>query len=232
MKGAGEFRLRGAGLPCSREGEVSPRRHSAEGRLAKGEPMNYSSIKFCDIANGPGVRTSLFVSGCRVHCPGCFNTMTWDFLNGEPFDEAAQRQVLESLAPDYVHGLTLLGGEPMEEENQRALLPFLTLVRQTYPNKTIWCFSGYTLDIICDGPKHCEATDEFLSLIDVLVDGPYIDALHSAGLRFKGSANQRIIDLKATLAARASAAERHEDPAGVDPVLWVDDPVFSTHRMD
>ena len=194
--------------------------------------MHYSTIKYCDIANGPGVRTSLFVSGCRVHCPGCFNTITWDFLNGEEFDEQAQRLVIDSLAPSYVHGLTLLGGEPMEQENQRALLPFLAQVRREHPDKTIWCFSGYTLDIICDGRKHCEVTDELLSLIDVLVDGPYVDSLHSVGLRFRGSSNQRIIDLRATLQAQAQARERGDDPAAVDPVPWTDDPVFATHRMD
>lgn len=215
--------------------------------------MNYAEIKFCDIANGPGVRTSLFVSGCRIHCKNCFNQGTWDFSFGDPFDERVQQLVLDSLEPRYVHGITILGGEPMEPENQRALLPFLRELRRRFPlpadasvagtsapgvpapagsrPKTIWCFTGYTLGAVAFGPKECEATGELLDLIDVLVDGPYVEELHDMGLRFRGSTNQRIIDMAATRAAWEAAELAGEDPAGVEPLIWEDDPVFSTHTM-
>lgn len=203
--------------------------------------MNYASIKYVDIANGPGTRTSLFVSGCRVHCAHCFNQETWDFLFGEPFTREVEDRILASLEPRYVHGLTVLGGEPMEPENQRALVGFLRRVRERFPAKTIWCFSGYTLDVIAFGAKRCEATDELLGLIDVLVDGPFVESRKDLGLRFRGSSNQRIIDVVATRAAWAQARARLGADAGddevrsalaqVEPILWVDDPVFSTHAM-
>lgn len=161
--------------------------------------MNYSEIKYCDIANGPGVRTSLFVSGCRRHCKNCFNAMTWDFAYGNPFDEAAHEKILKSLEPDYIEGLTILGGEPFEIENQRGLLPFIRKVKETYPDKTIWAFSGNTLEEIREGHAHCEVTDELLSYLDVLVDGPFVQELYSIRLRFRGSANQRILDLGKSL---------------------------------
>lgn len=162
--------------------------------------MNYSEIKPLDIANGTGVRVSLFVSGCRNHCKGCFNPATWDFCAGKPFDEKVERRILELLKPDHVVGLTLLGGEPFEPENQRALLPFVKRVRQAYPDKTVWAYSGCVLDrdMRAGGRVHCEATDELLSLVDVLVDGPFIEARKDISLRFRGSDNQRIIDMKAT----------------------------------
>ncbi len=193
--------------------------------------MNYSSIKYCDIANGPGVRTSLFVSGCRLHCKGCFNEVAWPFTSGEPFDEAAQQAVLKSLEPRYVHGITVLGGEPMEPENQEGLLPFLTQVRLRQPEKTIWCFTGYVLeDLLAGGRKSCEATPGLLRLIDVLVDGPFMMDLHDVSLRFRGSSNQRIIDLAAMRESGALDAEAATLKGEVR--LWTDDPVFSTHTMD
>ena len=163
--------------------------------------MNYGNIKFYDIADGPGVRTSLFVSGCSHHCPGCFQPETWDFGFGQEFTGQTQQQILDSLAPDYVNGLTLLGGEPMEKVNQRALLPFVRRVRETYPDKDIWCYTGYTLESdLLAGRAHCEVTDELLSLIDVLVDGRFILEEKDITLLFRGSRNQRLIDLPATLA--------------------------------
>jgi len=163
--------------------------------------MNYGNIKFYDIADGPGVRTSLFVSGCSHHCPGCFQPETWDFGFGQEFTGETERQILDSLAPDYVNGLTLLGGEPMEKANQRALLPFVKKVRETYPDKDIWCYTGYTLESdLLSGRARCEVTDELLSLIDVLVDGRFILEEKDITLLFRGSRNQRLIDLPASLA--------------------------------
>jgi len=163
--------------------------------------MNYGNIKLFDIADGPGVRTTLFVSGCRHHCPGCFQPETWDFDYGESFTHETEQRILESLAPDYVDGLTLLGGEPMEPENQSALLPFVKRVREMYPGKNIWCYTGYTLesDLMRGGRAFCEATEELLGLIDVLVDGEFILAEKDITLLFRGSRNQRLIDLPATL---------------------------------
>ena len=194
--------------------------------------MNYASIKYCDIANGPGVRTSLFVSGCRVHCKGCFNAETWDFLFGSPFTTDVEQDILASLAPSYVAGLTVLGGEPFEQENQRALLPFMRDVRRLYPHKSVWFFSGYTFEVIAAGRKRCDSTDELLSLIDVLVDGPFMEEMHNVSLRFRGSTNQRIIDVRKTLSARFEAQEAGTDPSTVAPVLWRDEEVYSTHSMD
>ena len=172
--------------------------------------MNYATIKYCDIANGTGVRTSLFVSGCRRHCPECFNAVAWDFGYGLPFDKAVRNEILGSLAPDYIDGLSLLGGEPFEPENQRALVPFLHEVRVLYPHKTIWCYTGnvYETELLQPSHARCEVTDEMLSLIDVLVDGEFIPAQHDISLRFRGSGNQRIIDLNATRAAVEEVA-RH-----------------------
>lgn len=164
--------------------------------------MNYGEIKNYDIANGLGVRVTLFVSGCTHHCKGCFNPMTWDFGYGQIFTEGTENQLLEMLAPDYIDGLTLLGGEPMEADNQRALLPFLKKVRERYPHKNIWCYTGYTLetDLLSDSRARCEVTDEILTLIDVLVDGEFIEEKKNISLAFRGSENQRIIDLPRTLA--------------------------------
>ena len=162
--------------------------------------MYYGNIKNCDIANGEGVRVTLFVSGCTNRCPHCFQPETWDFQYGEPFTAATEDHLLKLLAPSYIRGLTLLGGEPMEPENQRALLPFLKRVRSELPEKDIWCFTGFTYErLLSDAPHpRCEATDELLALIDVLVDGPFIEAQKKLTLRFRGSENQRLIDLKKT----------------------------------
>lgn len=163
--------------------------------------MNYGQIKKCDIADGEGVRVSLFVSGCTHHCKGCFNPETWNFEYGDPFTQEVQEDILKSLAPSYIAGLTLLGGEPFEPENQRALLPFLKEVRKRYPDKNIWCYTGYTLekDLLSDGGVRCECTDEMLALIDILVDGEFIEEQKDISLVFRGSANQRVIRLKETL---------------------------------
>lgn len=160
--------------------------------------MNYSAIKYCDIANGTGVRTVLFVSGCRNHCKGCFQPETWDFSHGEPFTPKVQQEVIESLQPSYIRGLTLLGGDPFEPENQQALLPFLRRVRRECPGKDVWAYTGYVLekDLAKGGSCHTKDTDEILSLVDVLVDGPFIEELHDISLQFRGSGNQRIIDCR------------------------------------
>ncbi len=165
--------------------------------------MNYGTIKNCDIANGEGVRVSLFVSGCTHHCHNCFNPETWSFSYGSPFDEQAQSKLLTMLSPDYIDGLSLLGGEPFEPDNQRALVPFLKKVRGQYPGKTIWCYTGYTLetDLLSESRAQCECTDEMLSLLDVLVDGEFIEAQKNISLAFRGSENQRLIDVPATLSS-------------------------------
>ena len=165
--------------------------------------MHYGEIKNCDIANGPGVRVSLFVSGCRNHCKDCFQPETWDFCYGRPFTEETEREIYAELAPSYIQGLTLLGGEPFEPENQRVLVPFVRRVRETYPQKTVWAFSGFTLEELRTEGSHprCEVTDELLSMLDVLVDGRFVEALKDISLRFRGSSNQRLIDMKKTLAS-------------------------------
>ena len=161
--------------------------------------MNFATIKKRDIADGPGVRVSLFVSGCTHRCEGCFNEIAWDFDYGAPFTEAVQQELLEALAPDYVQGLTLLGGEPFEPQNQRALLPFLKRVREVFPQKNIWCYSGYTLDQLQgESRARCEVTDEMLGMLDVLVDGRFVLAKKNIRLRFRGSENQRLIDMNKT----------------------------------
>ena len=171
--------------------------------------MYYGAIKNCDIANGIGVRVSLFVSGCTNRCPGCFQPETWDFSYGEPFTAQTEERLLQLLSPDYISGLSLLGGDPFEPDNQRALLPFLRRVRQAYPRKTIWAYTGYTLEaLLQEGSRpRCEVTDELFSLIDVLVDGPFIQAQKDISLRFRGSRNQRLLDLPRSLAQHT-------------PVLW------------
>lgn len=160
--------------------------------------MRYSAVKYCDIANGTGVRTVLFVSGCRNRCKGCFQPETWDFSHGEEFTGQIEEQILNSLKPPYIKGLTLLGGDPFEPENQAGLLPFLRRVKQAYHTKDIWAYTGYLLDrdLIPGGKCHTKDTDEMLSLIDVLVDGPFVQEEHSIMLKFKGSANQRVLDCR------------------------------------
>lgn len=157
--------------------------------------MNYSEIKNCDIANGPGVRVTLFVSGCTHHCEGCFNEMTWDFAYGEPFDESVYERILTYLEPDYIAGLTLLGGEPLEYTNWKELLPFVRTVKAKYPNKNIWCYTGYRFeeDILERFCVQWNDMQEFLTYIDVLVDGEFIMEQKDISLLFRGSRNQRII---------------------------------------
>ena len=163
--------------------------------------MYYGAIKKTDIANGIGVRVSLFVSGCTRHCKNCFNPETWSFTYGQPFTVQTQEEILKALAPSYINGLSILGGEPFEPENQKKLLPFAELVKKTYPNKTIWCYTGYILEehLLRPGRIRGEQTDALLQQIDVLVDGPFIEEQKDISLRFRGSANQRLINLPATL---------------------------------
>lgn len=166
--------------------------------------MNYCLLRNCDVANGPGMRVTLFVSGCTNHCPGCFQPETWDFDYGEPFTEETQAHILELLGAEYISGLTLLGGDPFEPSNQRALLPLLRAVKARYPKKTVWAYTGFLLDaeLQTDGSHpRCEVTDELLTYLDVLVDGRFVEAKKDVRLKFKGSANQRIIDVPKTLAA-------------------------------
>lgn len=164
--------------------------------------MHYGMIKKNDIANGEGIRTTLFVSGCRNRCKGCFQPQTWDFNYGEPFTKEVEEDILRTFENPFIRGLTVLGGEPMEPENQRALLPFLKEVKARYPEKTIWLYTGYLyeeLSGISEGSdKRLPITDNILSLVDILVDGRYVEELRSIGLRFRGSSNQRIIDMNKT----------------------------------
>ena len=165
--------------------------------------MNYASIKNCDIANGPGVRVSLFVSGCTHHCQDCFNQEAWDFDYGEVFDQGVMDHILELLKPSYIRGITYLGGEPLDPRNQPGLLELSRQIKARMPEKSIWCFTGYTLDKdILPGKLGDRAvTQELLSYLDVLVDGEFVEALKNLSLRFRGSSNQRLIDVPKTLAA-------------------------------
>lgn len=184
--------------------------------------MNYGAIKYYDIANGIGVRTSLFVSGCRRLCPGCFNAEAQDFSFGRPFERDVEDEIIESLKLPYIAGLSLLGGDPMEPENQQVLADFIDRVIYEVPDKNIWCYTGYVYDKdLQPGGSQWIAgvTDRILDAIDVLVDGPFVAAKKDITLRFRGSANQRVIDLAKT---RAGSGEL---------VPWVDDPVFATHSM-
>jgi anaerobic ribonucleoside-triphosphate reductase activating protein len=162
--------------------------------------MHYGAIKNCDIANGLGVRVTLFVSGCRNGCKNCFQPETWDFNYGKEFTEETEDYILNLLKPNYITGLTLLGGEPFENENQRVLTPFLRRVKEKYPNKDIWAFSGSTLEQLkTDGYRcNCEVTEEMLSMIDFLVDGRFVEELKDIRLKFRGSSNQRVIDMNKT----------------------------------
>ena len=164
--------------------------------------MNYATIKNCDIANGPGVRISLFVSGCTHHCKGCFNEVAWDFDYGEPFTQQTIRTILDMMKPGYIKGLTLLGGEPFEPENQGPIVELLRQVKKADPQKSIWAFSGYLYEKITSHTLGDWAvTQEFLSYLDVLVDGPFVEEKKNLALRFRGSENQRLIDMPATLAS-------------------------------
>ena len=162
--------------------------------------MNYATIKNCDIANGPGVRVSLFVSGCSHRCPGCFNEEAWDYNFGQPFTQDTIDSILAMLAPSYIQGLTLLGGEPFDPKNQAGVVELLRQVKAQLPEKSIWAFSGYLFDKdILSG--QLGDTSEYLSYLDVLVDGPFVEAKKNLSLRFRGSENQRLIDVPASLQA-------------------------------
>ena len=157
--------------------------------------MNYAAIKRRDVANGPGVRVSLFVSGCTHACPGCFNPEAWDFSYGQPFTPEVEEQLIQDLTPDYIKGFSLLGGEPFDPRNQPALAPFLKRLRNELPGKTVWCYTGYLFDrdLQPGGRARTEDTDAMLNCIDVLVDGPFVLAQKDLSLRFRGSSNQRIL---------------------------------------
>ena len=171
--------------------------------------MNIAAIKHVDIADGPGVRVSLFVAGCTHHCKGCFQPETWDFDFGTPYTPETEQQILDWLRPAYIRGLTLLGGEPFERVNQRGLVTLLECVRRELPEKDIWCYSGYTFEELTGASRaRCEVTDRMLSLIDVLVDGEFVLEQRNLMLRFRGSENQRLLDVPKSLAAG-------------EPVLWI-----------
>lgn len=163
--------------------------------------MYYGDIKSIDVANGPGIRVSIFVSGCTHHCKGCFNPETWDFHFGKPFTDTELQEILELLKPDHIKGLSVLGGEPFEFSNQQGLLPLLRKVKELYPQKTIWCYTGYDFekDIQRKMMLAWEETREMIEYIDILVDGEFVEEQKDLSLRFRGSANQRIIDVKKSL---------------------------------
>lgn len=165
--------------------------------------MNYAAIKDCDIANGPGVRITLFVSGCNHHCKGCFNQEAWDFDYGQPFTQETIDTIIRMMKPGYIKGLTLLGGEPFDPRNQGAVVELLRQVKKVYPQKTVWAFSGYLFDrdILSGTLGDWYVTREYLSYLDVLVDGPFVEAKKDLMLRFRGSSNQRLIDVPKSLAA-------------------------------
>ena len=166
--------------------------------------MNYAKIRKCDVANGPGVRVTLFVSGCNHHCKNCFNPEAWNFDYGNKFTEKEEKQIIDDLKPDYITGLSLLGGEPFEQVNQEGLAPLVEKVKQIYPDKKIWCYSGFTFDEQILGKmikeEHRETTKKMLDNIDYIVDGKFVDELRDPKLQFRGSSNQRIIDVKKSLA--------------------------------
>ena len=165
--------------------------------------MNYAAFRTHDVANGPGVRVSLFVSGCTHRCRGCFNAEAWDFSYGQEYTEELEGKILDALAPDYIKGFSLLGGEPFEPRNQGPIVELLRQVKAKYPEKSIWAFSGYLFDrdILSGRLGDWEVTKEYLSYLDVLVDGPFIEARKNLNLRFRGSENQRLIDVPASLEA-------------------------------
>ena len=177
--------------------------------------MNYGQVFYADTANGIGARISLFVSGCTHHCPGCFNEETWDFNFGDPFTREVEDDIIEHLRPSYIDGLSLLGGEPMGAQNQRALLPFPERLKQEVPHATVWIYSGYTFEELLDETNsrcHTEATRRILELADILVDGKFILAEKDVKLRFRGSRNQRILELKESLKENRPVHSRYENP--------------------
>lgn len=185
--------------------------------------MHYSNIKYNDIANGPGVRTVLFVSGCTHHCKGCFQPETWDFNHGEIFTPEIADELIESLKSPYIKGFTLLGGEPMEPANQEMIIWFLSRLKEKLGDKklSIWCYTGDKFEDLIDenNPRHLPITNEILSYFDVLVDGEFKEELNDITLRFRGSSNQRLIDVPKSLKEGKV-------------IEWIDSPIFSTHSMD
>ena len=163
--------------------------------------MNYATIKECDVANGPGVRVSLFVSGCNHHCKGCFNRIAWDFDYGKKFDEETIQKILNDLDRDYIEGLSLLGGEPLEYTNQKGLVELVKRVKEKFPNKTIWCYTGFDFekDVMGKMYKSFDTTEELIKNIDVIVDGKFMEEKKNLSLKFRGSENQRIIDVKKSI---------------------------------
>lgn len=180
--------------------------------------MNYAAIKKHDIANGPGVRVSLFVSGCSHHCPGCFNQETWDFNYGQEFNSDVINEIIQAIEPSFIHGFSLLGGEPFELPNQKGVLPLLKEIKTKFPNKDIWCYTGYDYekDILGKMVDAWPETKEMLSYIDILVDGEFVEAKKDLSLRFRGSSNQRLIDVQASLEAN-------------EVILWDDSHDFSIY---
>ena len=166
--------------------------------------MNYCKIEQCSIAAGPGCAVSLFVSGCEHRCKGCFQPETWDFNYGKPFDEAVMEQILDLMKPDYIKGITYLGGEPLDPRNQEGLLTLSKKIKAQYPHKTIWCFTGYVLEQDIFTGKLGPLTEELLGYCDVLVDGPFIEAQKNLSLKFRGSENQRLLNIKDSLAQRTA----------------------------
>ena len=181
-------------------------------KIIKVTDMNYGDIKNVDVANGPGVRVSIFVSGCTHHCPGCFNPETWDFNFGKLFTDHEIEKIVELLAPDHIKGLSVLGGEPFERSNQQGLLPLLRKVKDIYPEKDVWCYSGYLFDkeILGDMAKKWPETEEMIKYIDILVDGEFVEAEKNLKLRFRGSRNQRIIDVQKSL--KSGTVELWDEP--------------------
>lgn len=163
--------------------------------------MHITEIKKTDIANGEGVRVSLFVSGCTRRCKNCFNAIAWDFEYGRPYNDALKEEIFEAVMPDYISGLSLLGGDPFEPSNQHGLLPLVKEFKTRFPDKTVWCYTGYTFEegALREPQANCEVTWELISLLDVLVDGPFVEALKDIRLKFRGSSNQRVIDVQRTL---------------------------------
>lgn len=163
--------------------------------------MNYATIKWYDVSNGPGVRVSLYVSGCRNHCKNCFNPETWDFNYGEPFTKAVEDKIIKAMEPDYIKGFTLLGGDPFEPENAKELAPFLERLRKKYPEKSFWCFTGYDYeaDLLTGKKGDMDTVMRILKCLDILVDGRFVEELKDLNLRFRGSSNQRIIQVQPSL---------------------------------
>lgn len=176
--------------------------------------MNYGQIYYADVANGIGCRTALFVSGCTHHCKGCFNEMTWDFNYGQKYTKEVEDEIIESLKPSYIDGLTILGGEPMEIVNQKEIRPLLERIKKEVPRATIWIYSGYTLEELTDAENkrcHGDDTDAILSMTDILVDGEFELDKKDLMLRFRGSSNQRVIDMKETLKSGKTVLSKYND---------------------